>query len=127
MLTVYHTQGFADAMALGQIPSIPEIPDVTGVVEAVEKFNAGLKEMKDTFSSFASAVSGFKIRTEHQILGLENTKIKLDLPPGGEILKRALPPLIITTAAVVGVAYLVSYILRRSCPMPYRGALPAER
>jgi hypothetical protein len=116
MLTAYHTQGFSNAMGtpLGQIP------DVAGIVDAIDKFNAGLKEMKATFSSFAETISGFKLRTasEVKVLGLEKMTVRMDLPTGGEILKRALPPLIVATGAVVGTAYLVSFFLKKTCPLP---------
>lgn len=118
MLAAYHNNGMSDAMAyntqLGQIPGITEVTDAVG------KFTEGVKELKSTFASFAETMSAFKLRTasEVKIQGLEQLTLKMDLPTGGEIIKRGLPPLIITTAAVVGVAYLVSHFLKRTCPPP---------
>lgn len=119
MLAAYHSNGMSDAMGLDQT-QLGQIPGVTEVTDAIGQFNAGLKELKSTFSAFAETMSRFKLRTasEVKVQGLEQITLKMDLPTGGEIIKRGLPPLIITTAAVVGVAYLVSYFLKRTCPLP---------
>lgn len=123
-MQLYHSRELVNTMGLGQDFQLGQIPGVTDIAESVNKFTAGVKEVKNAVDSFTQAVAGFKIRTESavNVSGLEKVTIKAELPSGGEILKRALPPLLVTTAAVVGVAYLVGYFLKRTCPIPARPA-----
>jgi len=118
MLAIQHSHRLASAMGLGQIPNIP-VPEVPGVIKeipgavtsGVDEIVKGVKSLSTDVNLLIDTIRDFRFRTEHDVR-VTMPPLKIELPPPGSILRAVLPPILITTAAIVGTAFAFNWALR---------------